>query len=70
MDDSEDETEIDTCEEESERPIITAQEAQRAIKIVTQHYEAHGSDEILDINLFSIEKDLQSRLSTLRNKRA
>jgi hypothetical protein len=41
----------------------------RAVKIVTQHYEAHGSVDILDINLLSIEKDLQWRLSTRTNKR-
>jgi hypothetical protein len=39
IDDSDDETEIGTCELESECPIVTAKKALRAFKIVTHCYD-------------------------------
>jgi hypothetical protein len=63
-DDSDDETEIATCELECEGHIVTVKEALRALKTDTQYYDAHGSDETLDVNLFSVEKVPQRRLSS------
>jgi len=57
MDDSKDATEISTCELESERPIVRTKEALTAINIITQYYDAHGSDETLDIILLSIKQE-------------
>jgi hypothetical protein len=57
MDDSKDETKISTCELEGECPIVRTKEALRAISIITQYHEAHGSDETLDVILLSIEQE-------------
>jgi hypothetical protein len=57
MDDSKDETKSSTCELESERPIVRTKEALRAVNIITQNYDAHGSDETLDVILLSIEQE-------------
>jgi hypothetical protein len=66
--DSNDEHEISACELESERPIVTTKDALRALKVITQYYDAHGSDDNLDINLFCIEKDLQRHCQAPRSK--
>lgn len=50
IDDSDDEHEIGACNLESERPIVTTKDVLRAIKVITQYYDAHGSDDNLDIN--------------------
>jgi hypothetical protein len=47
MDDSKDATKISTCKLESECPTVRTKEALRAINIITQYYDAHGSDVIL-----------------------
>lgn len=64
MDDSDDETEVGTCWLESEHTIITTKEALRAFKILTWYYDAHGSDKKLDVNMFSVKKDLKRQLSS------
>ena len=57
MDDSKDATEISTCELESECPIVRTKEALRAINIITQYYDAHGSDETLDVILLANKQE-------------
>jgi hypothetical protein len=57
MDDRKDETKISTCESESGRPIVRTKEALRAINVITQYYDAHGSDETLDAILLCIEQE-------------
>jgi hypothetical protein len=43
MDNNQDEAKTVNCELESEHPIVRKNEAQRALKIITQYYDAHGS---------------------------
>ena len=57
MDDSKDETKISTCELKSERPVVRTKEALTAINIITQYYDAHGSDETLDVIVLSIKQE-------------
>lgn len=57
MDDSKDETEISVCELESEHPIVRKQEALTTISIITQHWDAYGSDDTLDVIMLSVEQD-------------
>src|SRR5215468_1902631 len=67
-DDSDDEREIGACELESERQIVTTKDALRALKVITQYYDAHCADDSLDIKLYCIEKDLQRRLSNAKKQ--
>ena len=67
IDGSDDEHEIGAYELESERPIVTTKDALRAFKVITQYYDARGSYDNLDINLFCIE-DLQRRLSSAKKQ--
>jgi hypothetical protein len=67
-DDRDDEREIGACELESERQIVTTKDALRAFKVGTQYYDAHGADDNLDVKLYSIEKDLQRRLSNAKKQ--
>jgi hypothetical protein len=66
IDGSDDDHEIGAYELERERPIVTTKDALRAFKVITQYYDAHGSDDNLDINFFCIDKDLQRRLSSAK----
>jgi hypothetical protein len=50
---------IDDSDDEHKITIETTKDALRVFKVITQYYDAHGSDDNLDINLFCIEKDLQ-----------
>jgi hypothetical protein len=68
MYESDDETEISTCEVDRESPIATTKEALRAFKTVTYCYDTHDSDETLHVSLLSIEKGLQRRLSSSRKQ--
>jgi hypothetical protein len=68
IDGSDDNHEISAYKLDSERPIVTTKDTLRAFKVITQHYDAHGSDDNLDINLFCIEKDLQRRLSSAKKQ--
>jgi hypothetical protein len=63
-DDSDEEYEICACQVESERPIVRTKEALRALKVITRYYDAPGSDDNLDVNVFCIEKQLQRRVSS------
>jgi hypothetical protein len=67
-DDSDDEREISACALESERQIVTTNDALRAFKVITQYYDGHGADDNLDIKLYCIENDLQRRLSNAKKQ--
>jgi hypothetical protein len=47
-----------TCDLESECQIVTTKEGLRALKIVTQFCDTHGSDDELQFNLLSVEEGM------------